>query len=148
MRVYLAGPSRELPRVREAAAAIRAAGHELTSTWHERDVSPSDAENPDGVREWLTNSGAILGADRVIAMANRDGGLSQGVREEVCFALGISAGVLEALDVLGEALAVLGHRGPSGDVPASFPIYVVGNAGPSLALTACIHVATLEEALR
>ena len=53
MRIYLAGPSAELARVREAAALIEAAGHVITERWWEKvadtGVCASDVDHDEAV---------------------------------------------------------------------------------------------------
>ena len=126
MRVYLAGPSRESARVRLAAIAIVDAGHVLTSRWHQRDVPPSDAPVPWEVaaEAWRENTDAIADANCVIALTMTPSGLSQGVREEVAWALGFYR-----------------RHGWTRDV------IVVGDPGPSLAVTGCIVVPDIASAL-
>lgn len=128
MRIYLAAPSREMPRARLAAEQIRAAGHELTSRWHETDVPPSDSpiNRELAVAAWEENRRGLVHADRVVALACTGGGLSQGVREEAVYRLAV-----------GEVLDECDPRA----------LVIVGDPGPSLALASVHRVGSLEEAL-
>lgn len=138
MRVYLAGPSAELDRVRAAAAEIEAAGHVLTEPWwvrieRDRGGRPTDAGVPSDAlaASWRRNTQGIRDADRIVALALSGGGLSQGTREEIAWAA-----------CLNEIEWGLPDEGPVDE------LYIVGDPGPSLAVTACRVVATLAEALR
>ena len=124
--MYLAGPSREQMRVRLAAIAVVDAGHVLTSRWHQHDVPPSDAVVDAAVaaEAWRENTDAIADAGCVVALASTPSGLSQGVREEVAWALGFYK-----------------RHGWTRDV------YIVGDPGPSLAVTGCIVVPDIASAL-
>lgn len=131
MKVYVAGPSREIARVREAARSLEAAGHEVVSRWHRTDVPPSDAPLPFGVRAngWAMNTCDIMGAEATLALTQEAGGFSVGTREDVCFALGAYAPPLPEL------------REPKR------PVIVVGEPGPGLAITECRVVPTLSDSL-
>lgn len=125
MRIYLAGPSAELDRVRAAAAEIEAAGHAITQRWwdvieRDREGQPTDTGTPREVlvRAWLDNVEGIHRAQRVVALALSGGGLSSGTREEVAFATGLYRDVV-----------------------------IVGDPYPSLAGCAQRCVATVAEAL-
>lgn len=55
LRIYVAGASRELDRVRSVQRALRLAGHAITFDWTEgfeaqRELFPSDADVPEGAR--------------------------------------------------------------------------------------------------
>ncbi len=127
VRLYLAGPSRERARVLDAAAVLTSAGFVLTSRWHASEVPPSDAKIDRwvAVDAWLRNSDEIDESDFVVALANTGGGLSQGVREEVSYALGVAT-----------------HR-----VDWPLRVVIVGDPGPSLAVTGCVVVETVGQAV-
>lgn len=102
MRIYLAGPSAEIERVKEAAAVLHARGHDVIGRWWlaveaaRRDGYASDADLPLGRRVEAVrgNAAAIRDADVVIALTNTGGGMSTGVAWEVGFAEGIGTNVV------------------------------------------------------
>jgi nucleoside 2-deoxyribosyltransferase len=100
MRIYLAGPSAELARVREAAALIEAAGHTLTEQWWEKvadtGTCASDVDHPEPILAVaaVQNCDGIDTADVVIALCREAGGLSPGVAHEVGYAQGTCADVI------------------------------------------------------
>jgi hypothetical protein len=124
MRLYLAGPSAELNRVKHAASVLERE-HDLTWRWWVRvralrDGRPTDA-GLDAVvlqRVWRENVLGILEAQGVVALAQEAGGLSSGTREEIAYALA-----------------------------RSLPVVVVGDPWYSLAATGCARVHSLEQAL-
>jgi uncharacterized protein YodC (DUF2158 family) len=93
LRVYIAGPSAELTRVRETASAIESQGHVVTCRWfdvieHEREGRPTDEGVPDATlaAAWRANSQGIDLADVVLLLCKAGGGLSGGAREEAAYA--------------------------------------------------------------
>ena len=94
MRIYLAGPSAELARVREAAALIEAAGHVITERWWEKvadtGVCASDVDHDEAVlaSAAVQNCRGIDAADVVIVLCRAPGGLSPGVAHEVGYVQG------------------------------------------------------------
>lgn len=116
MMVYLAGPSAELPRVREAAAQIEAAGHVITGRWWEKvadgGVCASDTDHPEPILAAAAdrNARGIDTADVVIALCREAGGLSPGVAHEVGYAQGICTSVV----FVGNASGHLAPRWPLG----------------------------------
>ena len=92
MRIYLAGPSAELARVREAAAQIEAAGHLITERWWEKvadgGVCASDVDHDESVlnRAAADNWLGINRADAAIILCREAGGLSTGAAHEVGWA--------------------------------------------------------------
>lgn len=129
MKVYLAGPSAELPRVREAAALIEAAGHKITERWWEKvadgGVCASDADHPEPVlaAAAVQNCNAISAADVVIAMCRESGGLSPGVAHEVGWSQALGAEVV----FVGNARGHLATRWPT-------PRSIVGTIAEAVAL--------------
>lgn len=91
LRVYLAGPSAELDRVREAAALLRAAGHEITEPWWEQvDAARArgwlhDADVPVDFMRAASNANAmgIYAAECMVALCRSEGGFSSGVAYEI-----------------------------------------------------------------
>ena len=89
--VYLAGPSAELDRVREAAHLLRAAGHTITEPWWERIEQAkaagwtSDADVPPGFMRTSAerNYRGMLVADFFVGLCRETGGLSSGHAYEV-----------------------------------------------------------------
>ena len=83
MRIYLAGPSAEIERVKEAAAAIEERGHTITERWWEhvermREAGyATDADVPLAeLRAGLdANRRGIRISEAVVAMAYERGGL-------------------------------------------------------------------------
>ena len=126
MKVYLAAPSREMPRAHAAAAALVEAGHVLTSQWHEENVPPSDAviSAKRAATAWSMNRDGILKAGAVVALACENGGLSQGVREEIAYAQGVRD-----------------------TTPQWREVVLVGEPWPSLAVAGCTVVPDLHAAL-
>lgn len=116
MMVYLAGPSAELVRVREAAAQIEAAGHVITERWFDKvadnGVCASDVEHPEPVLAAAAkrNCNGIDVADAVIVLCREAGGLSPGVAHEVGYAQGICTSVV----FVGNASGHLAPRWPLG----------------------------------
>lgn len=101
MRIYLAGPSAEIKRVKEAAAAIEARGHTVIGRWWEhveamRDAGfATDADVPLAeLRAGLdANRYAIRACGAVIALCRLDGGLSVGTADEMGYAAGLNDGL-------------------------------------------------------
>lgn len=95
MRIYLAGPSAELARVREAAAQIEAAGHLITERWWEKvadgGVCASDVDHPEPILAVAAqqNCNGLEMADVAIVLCREAGGLSPGVAHEVGYAQGL-----------------------------------------------------------
>lgn len=95
MRVYLAGPSSELVRVKSAAALIEQAGHFITERWWDRIEAAAragwthDAEVPPGYMadSAMRNRSGIVSADAVVALAREGGGFSSGVAGEIGYAI-------------------------------------------------------------
>ena len=91
MRVYLAGPSAELDRVKSAAASLRAAGFTITEPWWERTEQAAlagwltDADVPPGYMRTSAerNYRGILVADFFVGLCKTAGGLSSGHSYEV-----------------------------------------------------------------
>ncbi len=112
MRIYLAGPSAEIERVKKGAAELCARGHDVIGRWwHDveaarRDGYASDADLPLGrrVKAAKGNAAAIRDADVVIALTLTGGGLSAGVAWEIGFAEGIGTIVV----VVGDTRHVCG----------------------------------------
>lgn len=97
MKLYLAGPSKELDRVRAACALIEAAGHDITEMWWlrieeaKRRGWATDAEVPEKFMRESAERNFFEGlceADHVIALCKLDGGLSSGVAYEIGVAHG------------------------------------------------------------
>jgi len=97
MRVYLAGPSAELPRVLDAMTLITAAGYSITEHWWARIQEASnngwthDSQVPDEyMRESARrNRRGIEMADVVIVLARESGGYSSGAAGEIGYALAL-----------------------------------------------------------
>lgn len=95
MKVYLAGPSAELDRVRAAAEAIEAAGHTITEKWWLRVEEAAshgwatDADVPSDYMEYSAwrNAVGIQDANVVIALAKSSGGFSSGCAGEIGYAI-------------------------------------------------------------
>lgn len=95
LRIYLAGPSAELARVRAVADALSADGHVITEPWWER-VADAQARGWATDRDvplaylaesWRRNRAGIESCALLIALCRSDGGMSQGVACEVAYAL-------------------------------------------------------------
>lgn len=89
-RVYVAGPSAELARVREAVSLVEGAGHYVTERWFDkieadRGSLTSDEGVPDETlaRAWEVNLYGVRRAEVLVLLAKTGGGLSNGTREEV-----------------------------------------------------------------
>lgn len=97
MKLYLAGPSKELDRVRAACALIEAAGHDITEMWRLRIEEAkhrgwaTDADVPERFMRDSAERNFFQGlceADYVVALCRSEGGLSSGVAYEVGVAHG------------------------------------------------------------
>lgn len=117
MKIYLAGPSAELARVREAAALIEGAGHELTERWWEKvDDTGTCASDVDHNEDELylaakDNDDGIFSADGVIALCKTVGGISPGTAHEVGYAQGLGMPVA----IVGDPKGHLAARGAWGE---------------------------------
>lgn len=128
MRIYLAGPSAEPARVREAAAQIEAAGHVITERWWEKvadgGVCASDVDHPEPILEAAAdrNARGLDTADVVIALCREAGGLSPGVAHEVGYAQGLCAVVV-----------LVGN--PKGHLAPRWPLRLTGVCARNVAAT-------------
>lgn len=101
MLIYLAGPSAEIERVKEAAATIEARGHTITERWWEyvermREAGyATDADVPIAeLRAGLdANRRGIRTCGAVIALCRSDSGLSVGTAGEMGYAAGLNDGL-------------------------------------------------------
>ena len=99
-RLYLAGASAEIARVREVADALVADGHTFTEAWWERMADAAargwkrDVDVPPAyLREsWKRNMHGVREAQLLVALCRREGGLSPGTSGEVSYALGLRDG--------------------------------------------------------
>lgn len=111
MRIYLAGPSAELARVREAAALIEAAGHTITERWFDKvadtGTCASDVDHDESVlvRAAEDNCSGIEMADVVIALCREAGGLSPGAAHEIGWAQALRTDVFLVGDPRGHLAA-------------------------------------------
>lgn len=107
MRIYIAGPSRDVARVRLAQALLHERGHTLTLDWltpiienlaagiRDRDLSRSEQ-----IAHAATDSRAIRESDGVLLLVGADG-LSTGSAVE----LGIALGMGKAIVACGDSAA-------------------------------------------
>ena len=115
MKIYLAGPSAEIARVREAAALIEAAGHEITERWWEKvaddGVCASDVDHDEHalIVAAEDNRWGIDRADAVIVLCRAGGGLCPGAAHEVGWAQARYAEVV----FVGNARGHLAARWPT-----------------------------------
>lgn len=115
MKVYLAGPSAELARVREAAALIEAAGHTITERWFDKvadtGTCASDVDHDETVllRAAARNHRGIERAEVMIALCREAGGLSPGTAHEVGWAQAVGIEVV----FVGNARGHLATRWPT-----------------------------------
>ncbi len=96
MKIYLAGPSAELSRVRAAAEMIEAYGHQITERWWTK-VSDDGTCASDGCHDEdllrkaaRDNEAGIVAAECVIALCRSAGGISTGTAHEIGYAQALS----------------------------------------------------------
>lgn len=91
LRVYVAGPSREMARCVAVVAAVRAAGHDITHDWTEqmRASTQTDAEMAtDELRPHLTaDLDGIEAADALLLLLPQSGSASSGQCVELGYAI-------------------------------------------------------------
>lgn len=114
MKIYLAGPSAEIERVKSAAKTLVANGHTITEMWWERVEEAarngwkSDADVPDSFMDESAkrNERGIRRAQAMVVLCLDAGGLSSGASGE----LGLWRGSNEADRRRPHAIVVGSHR--------------------------------------